>query len=124
MNVTTNTAIIWDGKWESKDGKEHMLTECWAVCPECNGEGTTGNPVFNGVSLSDMDPYERNEFVRKYTSGAYDVKCSFCNGRTTVKGYDLSSLSSELREEYDLEMNKYYMRQAAESAERKATGCW
>lgn len=121
--ITTNNAIIWEGVWHSGDGEAHVFPACWTVCPDCDGEGKIGNPAFNGMSLSELDADDRDDFVHGYTSGRYDVTCSRCKGRTTVKGYDLAVLTPELREEYDRDLDQYYSDLALERAERRATGC-
>lgn len=71
----------------------------WEVCPRCNGEGHHGNPAFDGASISDFD----EEFLDGYFSGDYDVSCAECGGRTTVQVDDLSSLTPEQFENYELE---------------------
>lgn len=129
MEVTTNTAIIWDGIfyfWNAQTDKDEpiVLPECWAVCPDCKGEGKTGNPAFNGVSLSNMDAGERDEFLHNLNSGVYDVTCGSCHGRTTVKGYNLSVLTPEQRKEYERQLDDHYAHLAEDRAERRATGCW
>lgn len=129
MEVTTNTAIIWDGvfySWNPQTDKDEpiVLPECWAVCPKCNGEGKTNNPAFNGVSLSDMSACERDEFLHNLNSGVYDVTCPSCHGRTTVKGYNLSVLTPEQRNEYERQLDDHYKHLAEQESERRAFGGW
>jgi len=77
-------------------GEAVQIGTRWEVCPRCNGEGHHGNPAFDGASVSDFD----EEFLDGYFSGDYDVKCSDCSGRTTVKVDDLSSLTPEQAQNY------------------------
>lgn len=76
-----------------------QISSRWEVCPRCNGEGSHGNPAFDGASISDFD----EEFLDGYFSGDHDVSCSDCSGRTTVKVDDLSSLTPEQFENYAIE---------------------
>ena len=57
----------------------------WEICPLCRGKGRVVNPNIDasGVDLHgwrDEDP----DFVKDYLSGAYDITCPQCLGRTTV----------------------------------------
>ena len=103
--ITTDTSIIWekDGQscWETKDETLYEFSQCWAVCPNCNGEGTTVNAAFDGMSLSEIDPSDADDFAENLLSGVYDVACAACEGRTTVKACDLSILSPDHLEEYE-----------------------
>lgn len=127
MEVTTNTALIWDGVWHFWDRQTKTeipvtLPERWTVCPECDGEGKIGNPAFNGMSLSELDADDRDDFMDGYTSGRYDVTCGHCKGRTTVKGYDLSVLTPEQRDQYQRDLDQHWSDFALQQAERRAEG--
>ena len=63
-----------------EDGKFH-----WTLCPLCRGKGTVVNPSLDAGGL-DMDGWrgEDPDFVEDYLSGAYDITCPQCLGRTTV----------------------------------------
>jgi len=100
MLVTLEDSPIFDGIWHSRNGDAHVIPEVWVVCPKCSGEGTTGNPAFDGMSLSELDDCDRDDFMDGYMSGRYDVACSRCKGRSTVRGYDLSQLTPALLDEY------------------------
>lgn len=109
--ITTDTSIIWekDGQscWETKDETLYEFSQCWAVCPNCNGEGTTVNAAFDGMSLSEIDPSDGDDFAENLLSGVYDVACDACEGRTTVRACDLSILSPDHLEEYETAVFNY-----------------
>lgn len=65
----------------------------WAICNECEGEGTTGHPAFaNGFTSSEWEELD-HEDRQNYLDGRYDIRCSSCNGRGSVKIPDIGSMS-------------------------------
>lgn len=91
-----------------------VLPTCWAVCDVCNGEGKHVKPSIdgNGISMEQLD----TDFEEEYFSGAYDVTCNACKGRTTVRVVDETRMSEErikqwygqLDEEHANAMASYY----------------
>ena len=83
-------------------GEAVQIGTRWEVCPRCQGEGKHGNPAFDGASPSDFD----EEFLDGYFAGDYDVACNECSGRSTVRVNDLSSLTSEQFQTYEIEQRQ------------------
>lgn len=89
----------------SRDGAEsEMFVACkWEVCPGCEGSGTELYGSLKGYAFSAEEwNNEDPDFREDYMSGNYDVPCSECRGRTTVKrpnvtGLPLSTLKDYLR---------------------------
>lgn len=73
------------------DDKTHELPAKWAICPECSGAGTELRGGLKGAVFSAEDLAEDPEFFDDYFSGAYDVACSKCHGRTSVLEVDVAS---------------------------------
>ena len=57
----------------------------WILCPVCEGEGKTVNPEIDSNGLTSEDFAEDPDFAEAYMSGAYDITCKACKGRTTVR---------------------------------------
>ena len=104
--------LIIDGRWQSEDTTEYKLPKKWVVCPTCKGEGTCGNPAFDGMTADEIHPDDRDEFYKNYFSGVYDVTCPQCDGRTTVRDYDISRLEPKHREELEQQLLKMKMLEA------------
>ena len=68
MLVTLNDSPIFDGIWHSRNGDAHVIPEVWVVCPKCSGEGKISNPAFDGMSLSEIDDCDRDDFMDGYMS--------------------------------------------------------
>ena len=86
-----------------------------ALCSTCNGEGVTGNPAFNGMSLNDAEPEFWNEYFK--ADSIYDVVCHECNGDKVIKEYNLSELNAAQRADLDsylADIHLSYLEQAAE----------
>ena len=83
-------------------GEAVQIATKWEVCRRCEGAGHHGNPAFDGASPKDFD----EEFLDGYFSGDFDVNCGDCHGRTTVKVDDLSSLTPEQAEKYEIEQQQ------------------
>jgi hypothetical protein len=112
--------LIIDGSWQSEDTTEYKLPKKWVVCPTCKGEGTCGNPAFNGMTADEIHPDDRDEFYKNYFSGVYDVNCPKCDGRTTVQDYDISRLETKHREELEQQLSKMKMLEAEEQSWARA----
>jgi hypothetical protein len=67
-------------------GNDEVMTVnlCWEVCGTCNGKGTHVNPGIDAHGLSREDFDADPDFREEYFSGAYDIPCNECHGRTTV----------------------------------------
>lgn len=77
------------------DGEEidHQLPAKWVVCSRCNGAGRHVNPSIDGNGLTREDFDADPDFEEAYFSGAYDVTCYACEGRTTVEQVDFDRLT-------------------------------
>lgn len=56
-------------------GDEIELPSKWAICARCKGNGTHGNPAFDGMSASDEFWTDDEEFTENYIRGHFDVQC-------------------------------------------------
>lgn len=77
------------------DDVEVELPTRWEVCPVCDGAGKHVNPSIDCGGLTRED-FEDEDFIEDYRSGVYDVTCSQCRGRTTVRVVDEGRLSPDL----------------------------
>lgn len=82
------------------DGTEIKLPYKWEVCSVCNGEGKHVNPSVDAGGISAEQFHDDPEFAEDYFSGAYDVQCQCCHGRTTERVIDLDRMKPEHRAEY------------------------
>ena len=77
--------------YEDDDGEliTDVVPHVWEVCDVCEGTGTHVNPSIDAGGLS-ADMAQDFEFMDDYRSGAYDVVCQTCHGRTTIPVIDES----------------------------------
>jgi hypothetical protein len=82
------------------DEEEILLPTRWEVCGVCDGKGKHVDPSIDcgGLNLErfDNDP----DFERAYFSGAYNITCNRCAGRTTVAAPDFDKMTPELLRAY------------------------
>lgn len=78
---------------EDDDGNEIVLPVTWGVCPGCDGEGKHVNANIDCNGLTDEDFCDDPDFAEDYHSGRYDVQCTTCHGRTTIKTIDWDALT-------------------------------
>lgn len=102
--------------FEMPDGTEVEIPTCWGVCPVCDGRGKHVNPSIDAGGLSADAFADDPDFRDDYMHGVYDVQCSHCGGRTTVKVPNLDALPAEQRAEYDQQCRD----DAEHEAERRA----
>ena len=107
-----------------ENGKEIALPLHWVVCDRCRGEGKHTNPSIDGNGITGSEwaemCYEDEDFAEHYFSGVYDVTCEECDGKRVTKAVNLSAMSPEQVEEYELqqqerrreELDSYYERRA------------
>jgi len=56
----------------------------WELCPQCRGSGSMVNPSIDSTPIG-ADDFERDpQLYSDYASGAFNVKCSKCNGKRVV----------------------------------------
>jgi len=91
----------------------------WAICSQCDGDGSHVNPSIDcgGITQDEFD--EDPEFAEAYFSGRYDVSCKPCGGSGKVKVMSASNNAfvqwvGELVEEHDRYEYEYAMEVAAE----------
>jgi RecJ-like exonuclease len=84
-------------------GVEHPAK--WGICDRCEGDGTTGNPAYNGLSCSGEFMQENPEFLEEYMDGKYDILCPSCkgSGKVLIPSTDEGFNAWEI-EQFDLEM--------------------
>lgn len=110
------TITIYD-----ENGDEQQIPARWAICGRCDGSGTHDHPAFeNGITSDEMLEHGE-EFCEDYMRGAYDVRCTECDGSGKVLEGDLERLSEAEREAYEqqLEADADY---AAECAAERRMG--
>lgn len=87
---------------EDEDGITHELPTVWVVCPTCDGKGTYVNPSIDshGIGAEEWANEWCDDEREMYMSGAYDVTCEECRGRTTVLNVDEKKCPKDLLELY------------------------
>lgn len=91
MSRHNPTFVVYDD-----DGEEIHLPAKRAVCHRCNGNGTHGNPAFDGTTTDwwlEGDP--DGDDLRSYMDGGYDVVCEECHGNKVVDEVDRDALTPE-----------------------------
>lgn len=106
------TVIIGDAEVE--------LPTCWEVCPVCSGAGKHVNPSIDAGGISAQRMHEDPDFAQSYFSGAYDVPCNHCGGRTTVRGVNWEALSPEMSDAYEDQLRMEYEAHQEHLAEIRA----
>ena len=110
INPNRMTAVV-DG-----DNGEREVSFRYEVCDVCQGRGQYTNPNIdrNGLSREDFDQWDDEE-ISDYFTGAYDVRCEYCEGRAVVPVTDDKTILAEIAE-YEADMAEMY---AIEAAERR-----
>lgn len=87
---------------ECEDGchEQVFLPYRWEVCDVCEGRGTHVNPAIDCNGLTSEDFAQDPDFAEDYLSGAYDIPCNACGGRTTVPVVNEERCDPELLEAY------------------------
>ncbi len=109
--------ILYTDDPETGEPLEKELPLEWRVCGVCRGEGKHVNPSIDAGGISATEFYEDPEFVDDYMSGAFDVTCNACGGRTTVPGVDWSQLSDADAEAYRKQLDEEAADLACQRAE-------
>ena len=110
INPNRMTAVV-DG-----DNGEREVSFRYEVCAVCQGRGQYTNPSIDrhGLSREDFDQWDDEE-ISDYFTGAYDVRCEYCEGRAVVPVTDDKTILAEIAE-YEADMAEMY---AIEAAERR-----
>ena len=110
INPNRMTAVV-DG-----DNGEREVSFRYEVCAVCQGRGQHTNPSIDrhGLSREDFDQWDAEE-ISDYFTGAYDVRCEYCEGRAVVPVTDDKTILAEIAE-YEADMAEMY---AIEAAERR-----
>ena len=95
----------------------YMVNMKWVICDRCNGDGSIGNPAFDGISMSDPDYDE--EFFEDYFSGHYDVACPECHGEGKMLVVDEDNNSEEFLKAWEEEERYKAEREAERMAEQR-----
>lgn len=96
----------------------------WAICQECNGEGSVSSipGSFTGTDLDEWfgNSDEREEFLGEYMKrgGMYDKPCPDCKGAGKVKEVDEAMLDAIVLKLYHQAQSEAYADWATEQAER------
>lgn len=119
------TAVIWGKELQLLDVEHptYTLPFKWAVCGRCYGKGTHVNEAVDGDGFT-MEEWDEMgyEFQGEYMAGVYDVTCTSCNGRTTLKQPDeelFNADDNELFEELRAVMQADFAFELECEAERK-----
>ena len=110
INPNRMTAVV-DG-----DNGEREVSFRYEVCDVCQGRGQYTNPNIDrqGLSQDDFDQWDDEE-ISDYFTGAYDVRCEYCEGRAVVPVTDDKDVLADIAE-YEADMAEMY---AIEAAERR-----
>lgn len=121
--MTTTTPKLTCFMVVDGDDCEVELPSKYVVCPRCRGAGHHVNPSIdgNGITGEEMDELGE-DFRHDYISGAYDVPCEECNGRSTVLELDRKRATKEQIAAYEAEQDSLREMYAIEAAERRM-GC-
>ena len=109
INPNRMTAVV-DG-----DNGEREVSFRYEVCDVCQGRGQHTNPNIDrhGLSQEDFDQWDAEE-ISDYFTGAYDVRCEYCEGRAVVPVTDDTAVLAEIAE-YEADMAEMYAIEAAEA---------
>lgn len=65
----------------------------WKICERCDGNGKHDHPAFsNGITSSEWAEWDDDD-RSAYMGGVYDVPCSECGGRGSVKVHNIAALT-------------------------------
>jgi hypothetical protein len=108
--------------YDTGDVRNYTIPFHWAVCDVCGGRGTHVNPSIDAGGIGDddefwMDDVDEETGESRYFSGAYDVPCYTCGGRTTVPSAEPQT--EEEREAFEAVFGRY-----SYSAEQLAEMRW
>ena len=93
MEVVMTTIVI--------DGKRYPAR--WEICESCHGNGTHGNPAFDGLSLNDEIFMDDLDFLDEYLhTDKYDVLCEECDGSGKVLIEDYDACTEQQKKELDI----------------------
>jgi hypothetical protein len=116
-------------KYSAEDDDGYYQTEVslpakWEVCGRCDGRGVHDPEAF-AQGFSSEDFAEDPDFAEDYIAGKYDITCSECDGRTTVKEVNIDRLTPEQNVEYEkyLEHQRCMRDYRAEEAYERRMGC-
>ena len=111
INPNRMTAIV---NCFGGDEGEREVKFRYEVCPICQGRGQYGKPNSDrhGLSREDFDQWDDEE-ISDYFTGAYDVRCEYCEGRAVVPVTDDKDVLADIAE-YEADMAEMYAIYAAE----------
>lgn len=107
---------------EDENGVEHTLRTKFEVCDRCEGKDVHDHEAFaNGITGSEWAEWDGDE-QESYLRGAYDVRCSECDGLRVVPVVDEDANPAELVALYYERLQFESDCRAEEAAERRM-GC-
>jgi|CXWL01.1.fsa_nt_gi hypothetical protein len=93
-----------------------------ALCPTCDGKGTTVNPAVDSHGISPEEFAEDPDFEEAYFRGDFDVRCRECGGEKVIDNIDWETLektdpelAKQVREHED---RRYQMEQETRNEQR------
>lgn len=99
---------------------EFKLPTKWVVCSVCGGNGSHVNPSIDCNGLTAEDFADDPDFADDYMSGAYDIPCNRCQGRTTVHEVDWDRLAPKQLAAYQRQLKEEAYERAEHLAELRA----
>lgn len=98
-SMTVDVRLYLEPKDDSDYSDEILVTfpVHYEVCDGCEGHGRMVNPSMDAGGISGEDMYDDPDFAEAYFGGAYDQKCSTCNGEKVIPTISETGLSEELK---------------------------
>ena len=104
-----------------EEGSEILLPTKWEVCSVCEGKGIHVDPRMDDNGLNTADFQDDPDFANDYFSGAFDIPCNSCGGRTTIRALDEGACEPELLRQYIIQCQGEE-RDAMESYQERLAG--
>lgn len=105
--------------WEDDEGREHSLPAVWAICGQCQGNGSHSRDLgaYTGEEMAEQGP----EWCEDYMAGHFDRECEVCRGSGKVREVDRDRAEPAELALYD-EHQDAEARYAAECAHERRMG--
>jgi len=98
--MTVDVRLYLEPEDDSDDSDEMLVTfpVHYKMCHECAGHGVEVNPSIDAGGISGEDMYDDPDFAEAYFGGAYDQKCSTCDGEKVVPEINTVGMTKEQKE--------------------------